>query len=104
MADSNGIRAALQTSDNGVTLRIKVVPGSSRDRVGQMLGDRLKVNVSAPAQAGKANKAVCKLLAEHLDVPKRDVTVVEGLHRPTKTIHVEAVDLDFVAERLASPD
>ena len=50
------------------TLSVKVVPGASRDRVAGMLGDALKVQVSAPPEAGKANKAVLRVLAEFLNV------------------------------------
>ena len=100
MVDSNGIRAALSATNNGVSVRVKVVPGSSRDRVGDMLADRLKINVAAPPEEGKANKAVCSLLAKQLGVPKRDVTVIDGPNRPTKTVHVDAVDVAYVLGRL----
>jgi hypothetical protein len=39
-------------------LRIKVVPGSSRDEVVGWLGDALKIKVTAPPQKGRANEAV----------------------------------------------
>ncbi len=98
------IRAALEpTTDGlGVCLRVKVVPGASRDKVVGMLGDRLKIAVSAPPEAGKANKAVCKLLSRVLGLPPRDVTVTAGHTQPTKTITVIGIDVEQAARRLVS--
>ncbi len=101
MAEENPIRAALEPSNDAVLLRIKVVPGASRDRVVGMLGDRLKVSVSAAPEGGKANKAVCKLLAKTLKISPRDVSVSAGQTQPTKTIHIVGIDLDTSAQRLA---
>ena len=47
-------------------LELKVVPKASRDRVVGWLGDRLKVQVRAAPERGKANAAVEALLAEIL--------------------------------------
>lgn len=98
------IRAALEpTTDGlGVCLRVKVVPGASRDKVVGMLGDRIKIAVSAPPEAGKANKAVCKLLSGVLGVPPRDVTVTAGHTQPAKTVTVTGVGVEQAAQRLAS--
>ncbi len=101
MADQNPIRAALEPSNDAVLLRIKVVPGASRDRVVGMLGDRLKVSVSAAQEGGKANKAVCKLLAKALNIAPRDVSVSAGQTQPIKTIHIVGIDLGAVSQRLA---
>lgn len=100
MAD-HPVRAAIEGSDNGVSLRIKVVPGASRSRVVGMLGDRLKLTVSAAPEAGKANIAVCKLLADVLGVPARDVTVTAGHTQPTKTITVIGITREQAAVCLA---
>ncbi len=62
----------------GVVISVKVVPGGSRDRVAGVLGDCLKVATSAPPEKGKANKAVVKILADALNIDKRDVEIISG--------------------------
>jgi uncharacterized protein (TIGR00251 family) len=70
----------------GIELRIKVVPGASRSEVAGALGDRLKVRVAAPAEAGKANRAVVELLRSWLGVV--EVEIVSGRSSPAKTVRV----------------
>ena len=51
---------------SGWEIRVKAVPGSSRSRIAGVLGDRLKIQVAAPPEDGKANKAVAEVLAQWL--------------------------------------
>jgi len=79
---------------------VKVVPGASRQRVAGVLGDRLKLSVPAPPEGGKANAAVCKLVASILGVPARDVAVTAGMTRPQKTLSIQGVTLEQATGRL----
>ena len=92
---------SLEQTASGINLLVKVVPGASRSKIVGLLGDRLKVAVAAPPEDGKANAAVCKLLAETLGVAPRAVTVTQGRSRPQKTLTITGVSLDVVRERLA---
>ncbi|MEX0774412.1 MAG: DUF167 domain-containing protein [Phycisphaeraceae bacterium] len=84
----------------GVSMRLKVVPGASRSRIVGVLGDRLKVAVAAPPEGGKANEAVCELLAQALGVPRRDVAITEGPSRAQKTASITAISPIDAAARL----
>jgi uncharacterized protein (TIGR00251 family) len=75
-----------------VAIRVKAVPGASRSRIVGMLGDRLKVAVAAPPEGGKANEALCALLADALGVPRRSVSVTAGHAQPQKTVTVGGLD------------
>lgn len=83
-----------------VRIALKVVPGSRKDEVAGMLGERLKIRVSAPPEAGKANAAVCEVLAKVLGVPSRAVSIVSGLTNPEKIARVEGINADDVLQRL----
>jgi uncharacterized protein len=72
----------------GIEVRVKVVPGASRDEVVGILGERLKVRTATAPEAGKANKAVAKLLAGWLNIAARDVEQVSGPTNPEKTFLV----------------
>ena len=68
---------------DGIELSVRATPKGGRDSVDGVMTDAagnawLSVRVSAPADDGKANKAVGKCLAFHFGVAPRDVTLVSG--------------------------
>ncbi|MBN2560089.1 MAG: DUF167 domain-containing protein [Phycisphaerae bacterium] len=81
-------------------MTVKVVPGSSRDRISGLLGDALKVQVSAPPERGRANAAVVSLLSNVLGVSARDVAVTRGTISPRKTVFVRGASVEEVASAL----
>lgn len=89
-----------EDEQRGCTIRLKVVPGSSRSAIAGWLGERLKVRVAAPPEAGKANEAVRRLLAEALGVPPRQVAIIAGESTPEKTVLISGVSAEQVARRL----
>lgn len=75
--------------DDGLVLRLKVVPGASRSAFAGELADRLKVRVAASAHAGQANAAVCALIGAWLG--RKQVAIQSGASSPAKTVHVPGV-------------
>lgn len=90
----------VEPDGDGCLIRLKVVPGSSRDAIVGVLGDRLKVKVAAAPEAGKANKAVCDLLAKALGVKVRDVQIVIGQTSAEKTVRVAGLSAATAEARL----
>ena len=91
----------LTTEPAGVRFALKVVPGSSRDRVVGELGDALKIAVSKPPQGGAANRAVVKLLAGALNVPDANITLVRGHASPRKEVLITGLTAADLSTRLA---
>jgi len=85
--------SCLKAVADGVEITIKVVPGASRDGIMGLLGDALKVRVSAPPEKGKANAAVIELLAEALGVSVKNISVISGAASPRKVLHVSGQSL-----------
>jgi uncharacterized protein (TIGR00251 family) len=69
-------------------LQLKVIPKSSRNRVVGWVGERLKIQVSAAPERGKANDAVIDVLAAELGIPRQQVRIVSGGASPLKTVEV----------------
>ena len=72
-----------------VRLWIKAVPGSSRDHIAGALGDRLKVRVIAAPEGGKANAAICALIARALGIRAGQVTIASGHASPEKIVRIQ---------------
>ncbi|TVR99634.1 MAG: DUF167 domain-containing protein [Phycisphaerales bacterium] len=90
-----------EDESGGVLVRIKAVPGSSRDRIAGVLGDRLKVAVSAPPEGGKANRAIAGLLASALGVRTNRVELVSGPSHPEKVFRVGGIEAERAASALS---
>ena len=73
------------------TLQVKVVPGSTRNRIVGRYGEGLKVQVSAPPERGKANEAVIELLAEAFGVKAGCIELVSGASGPRKVFAIHGV-------------
>jgi uncharacterized protein len=59
----------------------------------------LRARVAAPAIEGAANQALLRLLADELDIPKRDVRLIAGAASRTKLIVIDGVDAAVILER-----
>ncbi|HWJ60597.1 MAG TPA: DUF167 domain-containing protein [Acidimicrobiales bacterium] len=70
------------------TVDVRVIPRAKRDEVGGERAGRLVVRTSAAPVDGKANVAVCRLVAAYFGVPVRRVEVVAGLRSRDKTLRI----------------
>jgi len=91
----------LEQTPDGVKLFIKVIPNASQDIMAGVVGDRLKIKVQAPPESGKANKAVCVLLANTLGMKKNAVSVISGNTNSKKIVAVLGFSLDTVRSKLS---
>ena len=91
----------IQPAPEGAVIAVKAVPGASRDKIVGVLGDALKVAVSAAPEKGKANSAIAAALAKALNVPARAVSLVQGLTNPRKHFLVAGLNVPAVRDRLA---
>lgn len=82
------------------SLRLKVTPSASRDAVVGWQGDVLRVHVRAPAQRGKANDAVLRLLAAALGVERRRLRIIRGETSRQKVVSVDGLDEAEIRARL----
>jgi hypothetical protein len=89
----------LEQDGDDVLVWIKAVPGSSRDQIAGLVGDRLKIKVSAPAEGGRANKAICRALAAALGLKARQVTIEAGPASPEKVIRIAAAEAECIRRR-----
>ena len=95
--------AWISASGDDVLLRIKAVPGASREGVAGPLGDRLKIRVAAPPEGGKANRAIGALVARLLGVRPAAVTIEAGHGHAEKILRIAGRSRAAVVSALSRP-
>jgi hypothetical protein len=83
------------------TLHIKVIPGSSRNRIAGRLGEAIKVQVSAAPERGKANDAVINLLSGLLGLQRRQIQIVRGHAQPRKVLEIQGIEQAELDRRIS---
>jgi len=108
-APTQSVAHRQRTAAEGVTIRVHAKPKSARDGVDgieQMPdGPVLKVRVRAVAAEGQANRAIGKVVADWLGIPKSRVVVSAGAKARFKTLAIvgDAAELErLIAARVAT--
>jgi uncharacterized protein (TIGR00251 family) len=84
----------------GVQFSLRVQPRASRNAVAGVMGDAIKLAITAPPVDGKANQAVVEYLAELLKVSKSSVTIVSGETGRNKLVAIRGVTVAQVCKAL----
>jgi hypothetical protein len=81
-------------------LHVRLTPRGGRDALTGVRDGVVQARVAAPPVDGKANAALCKLLARALGVPRTAVTVVRGQTAREKVVRVEGISTADAHARL----
>ncbi len=74
--------------DGGTVLQVKVIPGARKSGVVGVLGDFLKVKITASPQKGRANDALIEFFAKRLNVAPSQIHIIRGQTQPLKLLFV----------------
>jgi uncharacterized protein (TIGR00251 family) len=83
---------------------VRLRPRGRRDQLMGMSEGVLRARVAAPPVDGKANKALCRLIAKRVGIAPSKVIVVQGGKSRNKTVRVEGVSAAVVERALRDPD
>jgi len=73
-------------------VRVRVRAGARREELRPTGDGRIVAQVTAPAREGRANQALCRLVAKQLRIAPSSVVIVRGAHSRDKLIRVEGID------------
>jgi uncharacterized protein (TIGR00251 family) len=91
---------AVENIDGDVVIRVKVVPGASRTGAAGVIGDMLKIKISAPAEKGKANKCLLEFLAKQVGVKRNAISLIAGRTSPVKRVQISGVSAKKLLDKL----
>ncbi|MGD0997304.1 MAG: DUF167 domain-containing protein [Thermoleophilia bacterium] len=81
-------------------LAVWAAPGARRSEITGVVDGRLRVRVAAAAIGGRANRELCRFLAEMVGVPPSAVALTAGDSGRRKTIRISGVGLETAGRRL----
>jgi uncharacterized protein (TIGR00251 family) len=87
---------------DGCEIAVRLQP---RTRANEIVGERegtLFVRVTAPPIDGRANDALCRLIAKRAGVGARRVSVIRGARTREKVVRVEGIDAKELRTALRS--
>lgn len=100
MMDRPSEPLTLTTRPEGVVLEVSVRPKAGRCRVAGASGGRVRVEVTAAPEGGRATREALETLARALAVPVSAVTVLRGERSRHKTVLVRGIAVDDCLSRL----
>lgn len=81
-------------------IAVRLRPRGHRDELIGLEHGVLQARVAAPPVDGRANRALCKLIAKRLGVAPSRVSVVRGARSRDKRVRVEGIDAAALAAAL----
>jgi uncharacterized protein len=84
----------------GVTFAVKVRARARKNSITGVVGDALKLALTAPPVDGRANEACIEFFASLLEMPRSSVTIASGETSRNKVIRVAGLTANEVRRRL----
>lgn len=69
-------------------INVKVVPQSGKQKIILDKTGSLKCYLNSPPEDGKANRELIKLFSESLNIPQREIEIVQGLISRSKVLDI----------------
>ncbi len=73
-----------------MVLNVLGTPGASKDAIGKVQGDQLKISVIATATVGRATDHMVRFLANEFGVTPSDIAVVYGRFNVNKQLRIRS--------------
>lgn len=90
----------IKEDERGIILKVKVQPRSAKNEVAGVLGDALKLRITAPPVDGEANESCCKFLSKIFKVAKSQVILLSGQTGRNKQFRILGVNKERARKAL----
>jgi uncharacterized protein len=92
----------IRDSSGGVTFAVKVHPRARKNAVTGVVGDALKLALTAPPVEGRANQAVIEFFADFFEIPRSSITIASGATSRIKVVRIAGLSKRAAEQRLST--
>jgi uncharacterized protein len=86
----------------GVSFAVKVHPRARKNAITGVVGDALKLALTAPPVEARANQAAIEFFADLFEIPRSSVTIASGESSRNKVLRITGVTAAQLRQRLAA--
>lgn len=86
--------------DEGVFLKVKVIPKASKSEIKGWENDELVIRLAAVPEKGEANDELIRYLAKVLGIGKSKIHLVQGEKSRHKRVCITELSLDSINQRI----
>lgn len=90
----------IQIRPEGVVLSLKVQPRAAKNAIAEVLGNELKIKVTAPPVDSAANHALIEYLAETIACPRSAIRILRGQTSRHKQVVVTGMTVEAILAAL----
>ena len=92
---------SIKESGHGISFAVRVHPRAKKNGITGVVGDALKLSLTAPPVDGRANEACIEFFAKLLKVPQSSVTIASGQSSRNKVIRVVGLTASYIQNQLS---
>ena len=97
---NSSINDCFKITGNDIIVKVKIVPGSSKNKIIGTYNGALKIAITAPPVEGKANKKCIAYLAKYFDIAKSKIEIISGQTSKNKLIKIYDISQKEILEKL----
>jgi len=86
----------LRKQPGKITFKVRIQPRAKKNTVVGLLGDALKIKLTAPPVDGAANTMCIKFLADLLNIPQSALNIITGKTGREKIIQVRVLNQEDI--------
>ncbi|MBA7550615.1 hypothetical protein ES705_43134 [subsurface metagenome] len=97
---NNDINNYFKITENDIIIKVKIAPGSSKNKIIGVYNNSLKITIIAPPVEGKANKKCIAYLSKYFNIAKSKIELISGKNSKNKLIKIYDISQKEFLEKI----
>ncbi len=97
---NSSINDCFKITGNDILVKVRIVPGSSKNKIVGVYNNALKIAITSPPVDGKANKKCIAYLAKYFDIAKSKSEIISGQTSKNKLIKIYDISQEEFLDKM----